>query len=69
MDGNGVQFVKMLLIGLDFRNAINLKRYKTYRSFIKHDVSNTEAKLYPKNTAVIEKYVPNFKYLIQTHIL
>ena len=35
--------------------AIGLKRYNRYGTFIKHDISNTEARLYPKNTAVIEK--------------
>ena len=56
MDGNGAQFVKRLWIGLDLGKAISLKRYNRYRTFIKHDISNTEARLYPKNTAVIEKY-------------
>ena len=37
--------------------AINLKRYDKCRTLIKHQISNTKAKLYPKNTAVIEKYV------------
>ena len=55
MDGNGAQFMKMLWIGLDLGKAIGLKRYYRYGTFIKHDISNTEARLYPKNTAVIEK--------------
>ena len=56
MDGNGAQFVKRLWIGLDLGKAISLKRYNRYRTFIKHDISNTEARSYPKNTAVIYKY-------------
>ena len=44
---------------------INLKRYDGFQTFKKHVISNTEAMLYPKNTAVIEKYVPNLKILIQ----
>ena len=59
MDGNGARFVKMLWIGLDLGEAINLKRYYRYRSLMKHDTSNTKARLYPKNTALFEKYVPN----------
>ena len=55
MDGNGAQFMKMLWIGLDLGEAIGLKRYDRYGTFIKNDISNTEARLYPKNTAVIEK--------------
>ena len=62
MDGNGAQFVKRLWIGLDLGKAISLKRYNRYRTFIKHDISNTEARSYPKNTAVIEKYEPNLKH-------
>ena len=62
MDGNGAQFVKMLRIGLDLEKAIGLKRYNRYLNFIKHDINKTEARLYPKNTAVIEKYVPNLKH-------
>ena len=34
----------------------------TYGTFMKHDISNTEARLYPKNTVVIEKYVPNLEH-------
>ena len=62
MDGNGAQFVKRLWIGLDLGKAISLKRYNRYRTFIKHDITNTEARSHPKNTAVIEKYVPNLKH-------
>ena len=63
MDGNGAQFVKRLWIGLDLGEAISLKRYNRYGNFIKHDISNTEARLYPKNAAVIEEYVSNLKHL------
>ena len=42
--------------------VINLKRYNRYGTLIKHDVSNTEARLYPKNAALIEKYVPILKH-------
>ena len=69
MDGNGAQFVKWLWIGLDFGKAISLKRYNRYRTFIKHDISNTEARSYPKNTAVIEKYVPNLKHWTQALLI
>ena len=62
MDGNGAQFVRMLWIGLDLGKAINLKRYDRYRTFIKHDITNTETMLYLKNTTVVEKYVPNLKH-------
>ena len=62
MDGNGAQFVKRLWIGLDLGKVINLKRYNRYGTFIKHDISKTEARLYSKNTTVIEKYVPNLKH-------
>ena len=63
MDGNGAQFVKVLWIGLDWiwGKAIDSKRYDRNRTFIKHDKNNTDARLYPKNTEVIEKYVPNSK--------
>ena len=62
MDGNGAQFVKRSWIGLDFGKAISLKRYDRYGTFIKHDIKNTEATLYHKNTAVIKKCVPNLKH-------
>ena len=29
--------------------------------FVKHPVSNTETRLYPNNTPVIDKYVPKLK--------
>ena len=44
MDGNGAQFVEILWIGLDLGKAITLKRYNRNRNFIKHDLSNTEAR-------------------------
>ena len=62
MDGNGAQFLKILWIGFDLGKAINSKRYVRYGTFIEHDLSNIEARLYPKNTAVIEKYVRNLKH-------
>ena len=62
MDGNGAQFVKRFWIGLDLGKANSLKRYNRYRTFIKHVINNTEARLYPKNAAAIEKYVPNLKH-------
>ena len=62
MDGNGAQFVKRLWIGLDLGKAISLKRNNRYGTFLKHDISNTEARLYPKNTAVIDKYAPYLKH-------
>ena len=62
MEMGGGQFVKMLWIGLDLREGIRSKRYDRYRNFIKHDISKTEARLYPKNTAVIEKDVPKLKH-------
>ena len=57
MDGNGAEVVKLLWIGLYLGKVISLKRYDSYRTPIKHDISNTEAGLYTRNTAVIEKYV------------
>ena len=62
MDANGAQFVKMVWIGLYLWKRMNIKRYDRHRTFIKHDISNTETRLYPKNTAVIEKYAPNLKH-------
>ena len=57
MNGNGAQFVKILWIGLDLGQTVDLKRYDKkrydrYRTFTKHDISNTET----KNTPVIDKY-------------
>ena len=62
MDGNGAQFVRRLWIGLDLGKAVSLKHYNGYGTFIKYEISNTEARLYPKNTAVIEKCLPNLKH-------
>ena len=42
MDGNGAQFVKMLWIGLDLGQTVDLKRYDRYRTFTKYDINNTE---------------------------
>ena len=63
MDGNGAQFVKKDygLVWI-WGKAMNLKRYNRYGTLIKHDISSTEARLYPKNIAVIGKYVPNLKH-------
>ena len=41
MDGNGALFVKILWIGLDLGPTVDLKRYDRYRTFTKHDISNT----------------------------
>ena len=48
MDGNGAQFVKILWIGFDLGQTVDLKRYDRYRTFTKHDISNTETRLYLK---------------------
>ena len=61
MDGNGAQFVKILWIGLDLGQTVGIKRHDRYRTFIKHDKSNTETRLYLKNTPVIDKYVPKLR--------
>ena len=61
MDGNVAQFVKILWIGLDLGQTVDLKRCDRYRTFTKHDISNTETRLYPNNTPVIDKYVPKLK--------
>ena len=42
MDGNGAQFVKILWIGLDLGQTVDLKRYDRYRTFTKHGISNKE---------------------------
>ena len=62
MDGNRAQFVKMVWIGLDLGQTVDLKRYDMYRTFTKHDISNTETRLYLKNTPVIDKYVSKLKH-------
>ena len=59
--GNGAQFVKILWIGLDLGQSIDIKPYDRYRTFTKHDKSNTETRSYPKNTPLIDKYVPKLK--------
>ena len=58
MGGNGTQFVKILWIGLDLGQTVDLKRYDRYRTFTKHGISIKETRLYPNNTPVIDKYVP-----------
>ena len=44
--GNGAQFVKIVWIGLDLGQSVDLKPYDRYRTFTKHDRSNTETRLY-----------------------
>ena len=44
--GNGAQFVKIVWIGLDLGQSVDLKLYDRYRTFTKHDKSNTETRLY-----------------------
>ena len=39
MDGNGAQLVKILWIGLDLGQTVDLKRYDRYRTFTKHDIN------------------------------
>ena len=45
MDGSGAQSVKSLWIGLDLGKAINLKLCDGCRTSIKHDISNTKARV------------------------
>ena len=42
MDGNGAQFVRILWIGLDLGQTVDLRRYDRYRTFTKHGISNKE---------------------------
>ena len=44
--GNGAQFVKIVWIGLDLEQSVDLKPYARHRTFTKHDKSNTETRLY-----------------------
>ena len=44
--GNGAQFVKIVWIGLDLGQSVDLKPYDRHRTFTKHDKSNTETGLY-----------------------
>ena len=48
--GNGAQFVKIVWIGLDLEQSVDLKPYDRHRTFTKtftkHDKSNTETRLY-----------------------
>ena len=69
MDGNGAQLVKIVWIGLDLEQTVDLKRYDRYRTFTKHDISNTETRLYLKNTPVIDKYVPKLNNWMQTVLI
>ena len=59
MDGNGAQFMKILWIGLDLGQTVDLKRHDRYRTFTKHDTSITETRLYPNNTPVIDNVCQN----------
>ena len=61
MDGNVAQFVKILWIGLDLGQTVDLRRYERYRTFTKHGISNKEIRLYPNKTPLIDKYVPKLK--------
>ena len=61
MDGNWAQFVKIIWIGLDLGQTVDLKRYDRYRTFTKHDISITETRFYRNNAPVIDKYVPKLK--------
>ena len=47
--GNGAQFVKIVWIGLDFGQSVDLKPYDRYRIFTKHD-KTWETVLKIKNT-------------------
>ena len=44
--GNGAQFVKIVWIGLDLGQSVDLKPYDRHRTLTKHDKSNTETRLY-----------------------
>ena len=44
--GNGAQVVKIVWIGLDLGQIVDLKPYDRYRTFTKHDISNTETRFY-----------------------
>ena len=44
--GNGAQFVKIVWIGLDLGQSVDLKPYDRYRTFTKHYKSNTETRSY-----------------------
>ena len=44
--GNGAQFVKIVWTGLDLGQCVDLKPYDRYRTFTKHDKSNTETRLF-----------------------
>ena len=38
MDVNGAQLVKILWIGLDLGQTVDLRRYDRYQTFTKHDI-------------------------------
>ena len=50
MDINGAQFVKILWIGLDLGETVDLKQYDRYRIFTKHDIR------YNRNKVISQKY-------------
>ena len=45
MDGNGAQLVKILWIGLDLGQTVDLKRCDRYRTFTKHDIPSVSQKM------------------------
>ena len=52
--GNGAQFVKIVWIGLDLGQSVDLKTYDRHRTFTKHDKSNTETRLYRQICGKVE---------------
>ena len=44
--GIGAQFVKIVWIGLDLGQSVDLKPYDRLRTFTKHDKSNTDEQGY-----------------------
>ena len=44
--GNGAQFVKIVWIGLDLGQSVDLKPYDRHRNFTKRYKSSTETRLY-----------------------
>ena len=48
-----------------FGEGHQLKTIRKYRNFKMHDISNAEAMLYPKNTAVIEECVSSLKHYMK----
>ena len=55
--GNGAQFVKIVWIGLDLGQSVDLKPYDRYRTFTKHDkVTQKQGYIW-----LIDKYVSKLK--------